>query len=295
MAIEILCPKGHKLQVSDAYYGKQVRCPTCNEIFVVPDVGAQEPPPQAPPPLAPPQPPRIASRRFRRGSRLTFEGFSQGAGRPLLLIGLVLVIFARGCDKLGTRAVSAARTRQSLAKRKFEHEWDIKRVPDEKDMLEYKHKAQDLQDRRTELEREKTKLVQERFGTPAQRRGELDKKIASVDERIKGIDDDLKRNAEQAEDVVDKLKDSKREQTKKQDALELEEWRSLDYEADVSNAKNQIWGYWRHLLFMVGTVAVAIALIAVTSVAQGAERWACLAMLAVIVFSIYIAGTAWMG
>ena len=286
MAIEILCPKGHKLQVSEAYYGKQVRCPTCNEIFVVPDVGAQEPPPQAPPLIVPPQPPpRIASRRSRRGSRLTFEGFSQGAGRPVLLLGLVLVIFARGCDKLGTRAVNAARTRHSLAKRKFEHEWDLKRVSDEKDMLEYKHKAQDLQDKKTKLRRE---------GMMG-RRGEPAGKLGTLDEQIKGIDADLKRNAEQAEDVVDKINDSKREQTKKQDALELEEWRSLDYEADVSNAKNQIWGYWRHLLFMAGTVAVAIALIAVTSVAQGAERWACLTMLAVIVFSIYIGGTAWMG
>ena len=56
---------------------------------------------------------------------------------------------------------------------------------------------------------------------------------------------------------------------------------------------NRINGYWREIFFVFATVILAVGLLAVSWVAEGTERMVCLIMLAILTFSIYIGGAAW--
>ncbi len=99
MPYETTCPKGHRLQVSDAHLGQRIQCPACNEFFVVPN-GSR---PQTPaPPAGPP--------RWNLSSDLAADlsRFSLLAGRPMVAIGLVLVLLSKGCDSISQRGVERA-------------------------------------------------------------------------------------------------------------------------------------------------------------------------------------------
>ena len=47
------------------------------------------------------------------------------------------------------------------------------------------------------------------------------------------------------------------------------------------------------MLFVFGTIVLSFGLLIVSWTAQGAERWICLIMLAIITFSLYVGGIAW--
>ena len=57
-----------------------------------------------------------------------------------------------------------------------------------------------------------------------------------------------------------------------------------------ATADNQIWGFWRELVFLLGTLALAAALLFVGHTSEGAERWMCLVGLAIILYSVYCRG-----
>ena len=54
------------------------------------------------------------------------------------------------------------------------------------------------------------------------------------------------------------------------------------------------WAYWREWVFVLSAIVLTIGLLAVSAIAEGAERLVCLIMLAIITFSIFIGGVAWM-
>jgi hypothetical protein len=55
-----------------------------------------------------------------------------------------------------------------------------------------------------------------------------------------------------------------------------------------------MWGYWTEWVFVLGSILLMIGLILVGFTGVGAERIICLAMIAIITFSIYIGGIAWL-
>ena len=108
MPYETTCPKGHRLQVSDAHLGQRIQCPACNESFVVPNGSRLQ---SAVPPSR--------SGRWKLSSDLTSDlsRLSLLAGRPLVALGLVLVLLSRGCDSIGHRSVDRA---EAIAKKAAE-------------------------------------------------------------------------------------------------------------------------------------------------------------------------------
>jgi hypothetical protein len=60
-----------------------------------------------------------------------------------------------------------------------------------------------------------------------------------------------------------------------------------------ADANNKIWGYYREMAFVLGTVVLMVGLLAIGFSGEGPERTICLIMLAIITFSIYVGGTAW--
>ena len=62
-----------------------------------------------------------------------------------------------------------------------------------------------------------------------------------------------------------------------------------------AEGNNTLWAFWRETAFVLGTVLLAVGLVAVGFSRTGPERWVCLVMLAIIVFSLYVGGIAWLG
>ncbi|HUT90514.1 MAG TPA: hypothetical protein VMY37_13515 [Thermoguttaceae bacterium] len=90
MAFQFLCPQGHLLQADESQVGRQMQCPYCGGMFLVPQplpTAAPDPPPPAPPaspeagPQAPPaqspaQPPFFQPRDIEAA---TFQPAAAGA------------------------------------------------------------------------------------------------------------------------------------------------------------------------------------------------------------------------
>ena len=128
MPYETTCPKGHRLQVSDSHLGQRIQCPACNESFVVPD-GSR-------PPVAGPAG-QARSAGTSRPTRTSDLGrFSLLAGRPMVAVGLVLVLLSKGCDSISLHGVERAEAMAKKAVEQFDDdakskELDIQRQIDE--------------------------------------------------------------------------------------------------------------------------------------------------------------------
>jgi hypothetical protein len=234
MPFETSCPKGHRVLVDEADVGKQLACPTCSEVFAVsgPGGGGAKPAP------APPWTDLLDRQRLNH--------FSLLAGRPMVAIGLLLVLISRGCDGLGKRAVDRAQAKEKVAQASFNDKWD---------------------QQRTDIQRKISVLEDKESPSPedSQTISDLKKSLA-----------DLQKNQEKAKKVFD--------------ATTL---RDLSIAARDAAANNAINGYWRECLFVLASLVLAIGLLAVSWTAEGAERWVCLMMLAIITFNLYVAGVGW--
>ena len=151
--------------------------------------------------------PSIAARWPRPFS---FQPLKHGAafGQPALLIGLMAVLLAKGCDAVGNRNIVRLNAQVQLAQQ---------RLNDNKEL------------------------------TPVERQEEQ--------ERI----EDLQKDAKEA------------------------------------RLTNDISGYWREILFVFGSIVLSVGLLATGFTSDGPARWICLLMLAIITFSLYVGGIAWIG
>lgn len=249
MAHEVVCPKGHRVQITEAHFGRQVRCPTCNEPFVAPDLGAQEGAAESGEPSASGLPQVDTSgsaRRFGSSSRGPgLMGFSLAAGRPLVAIGLLLVLVSRGCDSVGRRGIGRADAKARMARTKFSDKW-------EEEARRLDQRIEDLYDKE-----DRTTADDERLAELREQRSKLGEKRRKEEEEFEPT------------------------------------WRKLQNKARDAAANNQMRGWWYEILFVIGTIILTFGLLAVSWNAQGAERWVCLIMLAILTFSIYIGGIAW--
>lgn len=242
MAYEAVCPKGHRLQVTDSHFGERVACPTCGEQFVVPvlkEMGRSV----APPPLNTAEP---GTRGDRLTSRLMGTDSWLAIGRPMLMIGLAMALLARGCDAVGRRAVTRAESKLVLAKARVADDWQQQRRDVQKEIKEIENKTN---------------------RTPA----DFDQ-VTSLNKRLTEIDEN---------------------QRKAREAFEANELPQLEADARDASAVNQSNAFWREAFFVLASIVLAVGLLIVSWNAQGAERWISLVMLAIITFSLYVAGTAW--
>jgi hypothetical protein len=327
--LEAVCPNGHRLQVPLEHAGMKLRCPApgCGVIFQLsatsptgattpvspsgilqagntpaaappPNVAAQSapqqsspgyapapqnyPPPQQPggsqaaPPIptqplseatgsrwsgtdapagaAQPQPqqqatppapaPLSQSGPIPRGPGVTMPRPSMlGAGswtawtQALLMIGLTLVLTARGCESLGARNVARLAARVEQEKQAFENAYEIELAG---------------------LEAEQAAAKNDKERTDSQKRIDDLKKLHVNETRDRNV-----------------------------------EWMTMTSAATEARASNIVWGFWREMLFVAGTIVFALGLLAVGLGAGGVERYFALGMLAIIVFSIYVGGVAW--
>jgi hypothetical protein len=252
----IACPQcGRKLQAEESAQDRQVRCPGCQNTFVIParvagavPVAEEVLPPAAPVPVA--AAPRSAAQFTRK------PGFAVWA-KPLLVAGLLLVVVSRGCDSLSSRGVVSAHAKMTQAQNDFEARWD-----------------RDLRKMTTErkgYEEQLNKVTDKPLSD--EQKGNLEKKVNELTEKLKKVQDDKEKEAARLRDGA---------------------WADMANDARNAGASYETQAYWFGVGFLAGTVALVLGLLALAfSATTTVERILSLGMIAIIVFSIYVAGMAW--
>ncbi len=252
MPLEILCPAGHRLQVMPDQMNQKVRCPTCQQVFVVPEQRVSPPPVfkdndlagLAEATAAPVKPRKKASRM----PQIEVATAVRYGAQAILMLGLMLVLCARGCDTLGNREAARLQAKAKLAKDQFNDTFETRRSS-----------------------------------------------IQAQIEDLNNKKDSSKEDNTRVKELREKLSDIEKDRTKQSKEKTTGEWRSMEIDARDAAANNVMSAYWRELLFVFGTAIFSLGLLALGFNGQGAERWICLSMLAIIVFSLYVGGVAWIG
>ncbi len=153
----ISCPNGHQLNLRDEVIGKTIRCPSCAATFVAQSLDIS----------VDPQDSVVAPLRSRRrasgGAKGMATALNNFVGRPLMYVGLLLVILGKGCDGLDARGV--ARTEALLVRAKyyfntsFEKKIDQAIEEDDNERAENLRKLRDKE--RKKLEKGEWKDLQE--------------------------------------------------------------------------------------------------------------------------------------
>ena len=168
------------------------------------------------------------------------------AGRPLLFLGLILALVARGCDEIGRRDVQRAEMKSQLARDQFEDEWH-------------------------------------------NRRNELESQLQAIEEK-KDTDSD---DREKMTTLRTQLRDFAQQQKNAHSQME-DLWRNQDVKARLVKATCDINAYWRQVFFVFASLVLTVGLLLVSHEARGPEGWAALAMLVILMASVYFGGAAWL-
>ena len=262
MPITVSCDCGHQFRVRDEYAGKRAQCPACGDPVVIP-MGTFQPAtlnesPMDFPQIQPGSSPQTLPSARRSGGQW-FGGLNSGlfglgrlSGLACLVVGLVFVVLARGCDALALHSAVAAEARFRVEQNEFNNEWEDKRS-------ELTEKLENLRKDREEAD------------TPAE--------IEDIDSEIEDLQKDLN----------DLTQDEQRARRNK----ERGDWKFLKRSAENAKSNHTLGQFWRELLFVIGTVVLSVGLLTVGFTGEPNERMICLIMIAIITFSIYVGGLAW--
>jgi len=94
--------------------------------------------------------------------------------------------------------------------------------------------------------------------------------------------------------LTDELNDLDEAHTREKESLETGEWAQLKATADNALGSRAVWAYYHEICFVFGALVLSSGLITVGAAGDGPERWICLIMLAIITFSIFVGGAAWL-
>jgi hypothetical protein len=162
-------------------------------------------------------------------------------GQPLLLVGFVVILGARGCDVLGDRQVVRVTARIKLLENEFQDQSAL---------------------RKAELEQSQKELREKQDPSPV--------------------------DLSALETVTEQLSQLNRDRQEELDKLRSGEWSDLVIAARDAEASNHVSAFWRAGAFWLGSFVFALGLWIVGFSGKPPERWMCLVMLAVIVFSLFV-------
>lgn len=112
--------------------------------------------------------------------------------------------------------------------------------------------------------------------------------------RLQATKDDGLRKEADLEAIDERLQTLGSDQKKERTRLERERWRELDIAARDAKADNTMWAYWRQLCFLPATLVFVTGLLMVATTHEGPQRWICLIVLAIVAYSLFVGGAAWM-
>ena len=258
----ITCPNGHRLQVGDRQIGQTIKCPTCQASFVASaeeqslEFGDAD---KGSSPSA-----GGGVKREPQASYIT-SLINAFVGKPLLFVGLVLAILGRGCDATGSRSVSRSDAQYRQAKIAFQLDWDGKMSASQQKVEKKNREINDL------------RKTQDKKGGG----DEFFKQMDALQKERNALDEDLnKLRSDQVSEQLEK---------------ENKEWKAPRETALSAANHHRMWVYWYELLFIFGTILLVLGILTLAFTGQGAERWIAYIMIAIITFSIFVFGAAWIG
>lgn len=180
----------------------------------------------------------------------------------LLAAGLVLVLLSRGCDTVLIRRVKSAQASYERA---------INRLTDQ---YERKIARAGLRTELREIDAERAALREDEpdFAKRREQERKLTERETEIRERITQIE---------------------AERDARKEYLDATEWLSRRYAAQRAATRARRWGYWSEWVFLLASLGLMFGSVLVGFGGAGTERIAALVLVAIITFSIYIAGTAW--
>jgi hypothetical protein len=210
-----VCPNGHRIQIQDQHIGRTITCPSCQASFVAQPIGPPPNPAMGEGAFADlgggAMPPPAGDYGTRKSSAMNLPAKANWfVGKPLLFIGLVLVLFGRGCDSISMRSVGRTKAQYKLAYNDF-----------------------------------------------------------------------MKKNMELAPDKQEKMSENK--------AL-----KQLGEDANNALLNHNMSAYWYVWIFVFGTLLLMVGLLIIAFTGQGSERWVAYIIIAIVSFSIYVGGAAWL-
>jgi hypothetical protein len=261
MPITVNCDCGHRFRVRDEYAGKRAQCPACGDPVLIPmatfqPADSNESPGEFPhfqteaPPTFPAA--RRSGGQWFGSINTGLFGLGRLSGLACLVVGLVFVVLARGCDAWALHSALAVEARFQVEQSEFHHQWEDRRS-------DLNHRIENLRNERNDGD------------TPAE--------IQSIDSEINDLQKELNKVAED-EQLARRNK-------------ERGDWKHLKRKAQDAKARHTISQVWRELFFVLGTVVLSIGLLTVGFTGEQHERVICLIMIAIITFSIYVGGMAW--
>jgi hypothetical protein len=142
-----------------------------------------------------------------------------------------------------------------------------------------------LGDRNVNRIKAKAKVVQDQFQDEwDEDRRELERREAALEAEA----DTSLENRDSLKSVREELDKLDKDRQKEQEDLQTGRWRRLDNAARDAESNNAMWGYWRECLFWFAAFLFSAGLLIVGFTGQGPERWLCLVMLAIVVFSLFV-------
>lgn len=120
-----------------------------------------------------------------------------------------------------------------------------------------------------------------------------DKQRNSYQAQIDTINESDNPNTDRIADLNKRISDLTSEQSKERQRLMKTTWYDLKSAAQMADSNNRAWGFYRELIFVTGSMVLSIGLLVVGITGVGSEKWICLIMLAIITFSLYVGGFAW--
>ena len=124
------------------------------------------------------------------------------------------------------------------------------------------------------------------------------RKVARLQALAKSSETEFQRNWDREKSRLEdaqKLNELNNRKMEEQRELRQGKWAAYQEAAEDSETDNRMWSYWRQLGFLFGTMVLAVGLLFVTPTTEGPERWICLVMLTVILYSVYASNSVWGG
>lgn len=97
---------------------------------------------------------------------------------------------------------------------------------------------------------------------------------------------------EEIDEALVELRESREQEQRR---LRRTTWQRLQFASRTADANRLQAAVWYTALFVLGSMLLTVGLLIVGLTGTGAQSWLSLGILAIIAFSIYVAGTAWIG
>jgi hypothetical protein len=121
----------------------------------------------------------------------------------------------------------------------------------------------------------------------------LQNEIDDIRPRDDARPDERKADDRKKEDLRKQLRELQADAAKDRRGKETGEWHDLRAAARIAKRTYAVNSYWHELFFLFSAGVFVLGLLIVSWGGQAAERWLSLAMLAIIVYSLFVGGPGW--